>query len=209
MNLNPQTIQAIVDKVESMIGDVADHDRLDDPAYTDVELREEYWTLAIDAAHDMNLADPTRYAKAAMGRMGYPYDDEPPEPKEEVKAVWPPRPYRGESARRVVDALLTEFTDGGDGGGPPSDFVTGVSAHNDGDDEGDWEGDWGFAFPDRETMRVALDLLSAEGRDGDIQEYGGGPNSHWAKTRNRDVTVAIAEILNQNGIDFEFNVDPE
>lgn len=85
--LNIKHVQDIVAKVESYIGDVVDAERLEDPDYKD-ELREENWTLAIDAAHDMGLTGDvaTDHAKAAMVELGYG-----DKPKERVEPVWPPR----------------------------------------------------------------------------------------------------------------------
>jgi hypothetical protein len=91
--MNDKLVDDIIAKVEAYIGDVADTDRLEDPSYQD-ELREEYWTLAIDAAHDLGLRgeEATARAKAAMDHFGY---GDPAKSKKRVEPVWPPQAHKG------------------------------------------------------------------------------------------------------------------
>jgi hypothetical protein len=102
--LNRKHVQDIVAKVESYIGDVVDQERLEDDDYQD-ELREENWTLAIDAAHDMGLTGDiaTDHAKAAMVELGYG-----DKPKERVEPVWPPRASMESKATSKLDRDIVQ-----------------------------------------------------------------------------------------------------
>lgn len=64
-NATNRVVQKIVDQVEQFLGDV-----VEDPENTE-DVREQAWTLAVDAAQSLSLDDPTAWAKLAMKNMGY------------------------------------------------------------------------------------------------------------------------------------------
>lgn len=97
--MNDKLVRDIIAKVEAYIGDVVDHDRLEDPSYQD-ELREEHWSLAIDAAHDLGLGGgaATAHARAAMDHFGY---GEPGKKKERVEPIWPPQAAESKATSKL------------------------------------------------------------------------------------------------------------
>ncbi len=94
--MNDRIIQKIMTRVEAHLGDV-----VEDPENAE-DVRESAWTLAVDAAQDLSLDDPTSWAQKAMAAMGY---GEKPEGGEERVAVWPPRPAY-EARRRKMPCMI-------------------------------------------------------------------------------------------------------
>jgi hypothetical protein len=58
-------IQKIVHQVEQYLGDVVENPE------DEADVREQAWTLAVDAAQSLSLDDPAAWAKLAMKQMGY------------------------------------------------------------------------------------------------------------------------------------------
>lgn len=58
-------VQKIVNQVEQYLGDVVENPE------DEADVREQAWTLAVDAAQSLSLDDPAAWAKLAMKQMGY------------------------------------------------------------------------------------------------------------------------------------------